>query len=58
MKYRPKEFTEIINMPIRTLQRWDNKSVLPTYRNPKGRRYYTDKHYKDYMGIQEENTGG
>ncbi|HDR3483708.1 TPA: MerR family transcriptional regulator [Bacillus pacificus] len=45
-------------MPIRTLQRWDNKSVLPTYRNPKGRRYYTDKHYKDYMGIQEENTGG
>ncbi|MFK4311359.1 hypothetical protein ABH948_002054 [Bacillus sp. RC218] len=31
---------------------------MTAYRNPKGRRFYTDKQYKDYMGIQEENTGG
>lgn len=57
-QYKPKEFAEIINVSVRTLQRWDNEGVLTTYRNPKGRRYYTDKQYKDYMGIQEENKVG
>ncbi|SCA98103.1 DNA invertase [Bacillus mycoides] len=50
-QYKPKEFVEIINVSVRTLQRLDNEDVLIAYRNPKGRRYYTDKHYKGYMGI-------
>ncbi|MCW9133961.1 IS607 family transposase [Bacillus paramycoides] len=54
-QYKPKEFAEMINVSVRTLQRWDNEGVLTAYRNPKERRYYTDKQYKDYMGIQEEN---
>ncbi|MCW9134083.1 IS607 family transposase [Bacillus paramycoides] len=54
-RYKSKEFAEMINVSVRTLQRWDNEGVLTAYRNPKGRRYYTDKQYKDYMGIQEEN---
>ena len=54
-QYNPKEFAELINVSVRTLQRWDNEDLLTVYRNPKGRRYYTEKEYKKYMGIQEEN---
>jgi DNA-binding transcriptional MerR regulator len=52
--YKPKEFVEIINMSVRTLQRLDNEGVLIAYRKPKGRRYYTDKHYKGYMGFKRK----
>ncbi|MEI4621839.1 MerR family transcriptional regulator [Bacillus cereus] len=57
-QYKPQEFSELINVSVRTLQRWDNEGVLTAYRNPKGRRYYSDKQYKEYMGIQEENKVG
>lgn len=30
----------------------------PLTETPKGRRYYTDKQYKDHMGIQEEKKVG
>ncbi|AOM03907.1 TPA: MerR family transcriptional regulator [Bacillus cereus] len=53
-QYKPKEFSEMLNVSVKTLQRWDNQVVLPAYRNPKGRRYYTEEQYKKYMGIQEE----
>ena len=33
----------MINVSVKTLQRWDNDNVLHAYRNPKGRRYYTHK---------------
>ncbi|EEM75673.1 DNA invertase [Bacillus thuringiensis serovar pondicheriensis BGSC 4BA1] len=39
---------------MKTLQRWDNQGVLPAYRNLKGRRYYTEEQYKEYMGMKEE----
>ena len=57
-QYKPKEFAELINVSVKTLQRWDNEGVLKAYRNPKGRRYYTEKEYRKYMGIQEENKVG
>ncbi|HFK1680574.1 helix-turn-helix domain-containing protein [Bacillus sp. SRB1LM] len=53
-QYKPKEFLEMLNVSVKTLQRWDNQGVLTAYRNPKGRRYYTEEQYKEYMGIQEE----
>ncbi|PFT15856.1 hypothetical protein COK52_28005 [Bacillus thuringiensis] len=53
-QYKPKEFSEMLNVSVKTLQRWDNQGVLPAYRKPKGRRYYTEEQYKEYMGIQEE----
>ncbi|ENJ6138772.1 TPA: MerR family transcriptional regulator [Bacillus cereus] len=53
-QYKPKEFSEMLNVSVKTLQRWDNQGVLPAYRNPKGRRYYTEEQCKEYMGIQEE----
>ncbi|MGG1149498.1 IS607 family transposase [Bacillus wiedmannii] len=57
-QYKPKEFSEMLNVVVKTLQRWDNQGVLTAYRNPKGRRYYTEEQYKEYMGIQEENKVG
>jgi len=56
--HKPKEFAEMINVSVKTLQRWDNDNVLHAYRNPKGRRYYTHKQYEEYMGIQTENKVG
>ena len=53
-QYKQKEFSEMLNVSVKTLQRWDTQGVLPAYRNPKGRRYYTEEQYKKYMGIQEE----
>ncbi|MDA1802769.1 MerR family DNA-binding transcriptional regulator [Bacillus cereus group sp. BY6-1LC] len=54
-QYKPKEFSEmLLNVSVKTLRRWDNQGALIAYRNPKGRRYYTEEQYKEYMGIQEE----
>ncbi|MGE7863342.1 MerR family transcriptional regulator [Bacillus mobilis] len=53
-QYKPKEFSEMLNVSVKTLQRWDNQGVLTAYRNPKGRRDYTEEQYKEYMGMQEE----
>ena len=57
-QYKPKEFSEMLNVSVKTLQRWDNQGFLTAYRNPKGRRYYTEEQYKEYMSIQEENKVG
>lgn len=57
-QYKPKEFAEMINVSVKTLQRWDKESVLTAYRNPKGRRYYTEEQYRQYMGIPNENKVG
>lgn len=48
----------MIKVSVKTLQRWDNQGVLIAYRNPKGRGYYTEEQYREYMGIQEENKVG
>jgi putative resolvase len=56
--YKPKEFAAMLNVTVLTLQRWDNEGILIAYRNPKGRRYYTDTQYREYMGIPKENQVG
>lgn len=42
-QYKPKEFSEMLNVSVKTLQSWDNQGVLPAYRNQKGRRYSTEE---------------
>lgn len=39
--YKPKEFSELINVSVRTLQRWDVEGKLKAFRTPTNRRYYT-----------------
>jgi predicted site-specific integrase-resolvase len=48
---KPKDLANMLNVSVKTLQRWDNDGTLKAYRNPKGRRYYTIEQYNDVMGI-------
>lgn len=48
--YKPKEFAELINISVRTLQRWDIEGKLKAFRTPTDRRYYTYEQYLEYIG--------
>lgn len=48
--YKPYEFADMINVSVKTLQRWDKDGILKAYRTPTDRRYYTHKQYVDYTG--------
>ena len=56
--YKPNKFASMLSVSVITLQRWDNDGKLVAYRNPKGRRYYTETQYREYMGIPKENQVG
>lgn len=49
--YKPKEFAELLNVSVRTLQRWDNKGILKAFRSPTNRRYYIYEQYLEYKGL-------
>ena len=53
--YKPKEFAELLNVSVLTLQRWDNAGKLKAFRTPTNRRYYTYEQYQKYMGITTLN---
>jgi predicted site-specific integrase-resolvase len=57
--YKPKEFAELLNVSVKTLQRWDNEGILTAYRTPTDRRYYTHEQYLAYTGVisKEKNKG-
>ena len=50
--YKPKEFSELINKSVNTLQRWDRTGILIAHRTPTNRRYYTLEDYNKVMGIE------
>ncbi|SUY30478.1 IS607 family transposase [Clostridium perfringens] len=52
--YKPKEFAELLNVSVITLQRWDNDGKLKAFRTPTNRRYYTYEQYLEYIGINKE----
>ncbi|ENY8920237.1 TPA: IS607 family transposase, partial [Clostridioides difficile] len=54
--YKPKEFAELINISVRTLQRWDVEGKLKAFRTPTDRRYYTYEQYLEYKGIHKEQV--
>ena len=54
--YKPNEFAELINVSVRTLQRWDVEGKLKAFRTPTNRRYYTYEQYLKYKGIHKEET--
>lgn len=53
---KPKDVVKILNISMKTLQRWDKDGTLPAYRNPKDRRYYTKEQIDQFLG-KEANTG-
>ena len=52
--YKPKDFAKMLNVSVKTLQRWDNENTLKAFRNPKGRRYYTHEQYLAFTGISSK----
>lgn len=49
--YKPKEFAELLNVSVKTLQRWDREKILVANRTPTNRRYYTYDQYLLFKGI-------
>lgn len=47
---KPKEMAELLNVTVKTLQRWDRDGQLVAYRTPTNRRYYTKAQYYEYIG--------
>lgn len=50
--YKPSEFAELLNVSVKTLQRWDREGILKAFRAPSNRRYYTYEQYLEYKGVK------
>lgn len=53
--YKPKDFSELLGVSVKTLQRWDREGVLKANRTPTDRRYYIYDQYLQFKGIQLDN---
>jgi len=49
--YSPKQFGKLIGKSVNTLQKWDRKGILPAFRSPTNRRFYTHEQYLQYRGL-------
>ncbi len=52
--YKPKDFAELLNVSVKTLQRWDREDILKAKRTPTNRRYYTYDRYLEFKGLKKE----
>ena len=48
INYKPKDFAELLNVSVKTLQRWDREGILKAKRTPTNRRYNTYNQYLEY----------
>ncbi len=55
--YSPKQFGQLIGKSVNTLQKWDRKGILPAFRSPTNRRYYTHEQYLQYRGLISSKQG-
>ena len=55
--YSPKQFGKLIGKSVNTLQKWDRKGILPAFRSPTNRRYYTHEQYLAYRGLISSEQG-
>ena len=54
--YKPKDFAELLNVSVKTLQRWDRDGVLIAKRTPTDRRFYTEEQLQDYLKNSDKNA--
>ena len=54
--YKPKEFAELLNVSVKTLQRWDRDKVLIAKRTPTDRRFYTEEQLQEYLKKSDKNV--
>ena len=50
--YKPKEFAELLNVSVKTLQHYDREKILVASKTPTNRRYYTYNQYVQFKGIR------
>ena len=53
--YKPKDFSELLGVSVKTLQRWDRENILKAKRTPTDRRYYTYDQYLEFKGGNDKN---
>ena len=53
--YKPKEFAELLNVSVKTLQRWDRDKVLIAKRTPTNRRFYAEEQLQEYLKKSDKN---
>ena len=54
--YKPKEFAELLNVSVKTLQRWDRDKILIAKRTLTDRRFYTEEQLQDYLKKSDKNV--
>ena len=54
--YKPKEFAELLNVSVKTLQRWDRDKILVAKRTPTDRRFYTEEQLQQYLKKSDKNV--
>ncbi len=54
--YKSKDFAELLNAPVKTLQRWDRECILIANRTPTDKKYYTYDQYLEFKGINNSNN--
>ena len=54
INYKPKDFAELLNVSVKTLQRWDREGILKAKRTPTNRRYYAYNQYLEYTKEDED----
>jgi excisionase family DNA binding protein len=54
--YKPKEFAELLNVSVKTLQRWDRDKILIAKRTPTDRRFYTEEQLQEYLKKSDKNV--
>ena len=54
--YKPKDFAELLNVSVKTLQRWDRDNILVAKRTPTDRRYYTYDQYLEFKGVSNDSN--
>ena len=50
------EFSQLTNINVKTLQKWDRDGILNAYRTPTNRRYYTHSQYLEFTGHKPEDN--
>ena len=56
INYKPKEFAELLNVSVKTLQRWDRDETLIAKRTPTNRRFYTEEQLEQYFKKSDKNV--
>ena len=54
--YKPKEFAKLLNVSVKTLQRWDRNKILIAKRTLTDRRFYTEEQLQEYLKKSDKNV--